>query len=160
MNADLPLVEIHATAAWDQGIHGSWGFGAGARAAIPITRPVRDAFAIEPGNIAFTAGVGWLYFQCPYGVTSMDCPDAHAFWVPIGLAWSFPLHPRLRLFLEPGIGTFVAFFREACPEGTTCTRYDHVGLRPLITLGLSAHVGPVKIVVRAGFPTFSVGVGL
>lgn len=152
---ELPFVEAHGTLVWDQGIHGGWGSGAGARVAIPIL----DAFE-HPGRLAFTAGAGWLYFPCPYGATGMDCPDASALWLPIGLAWSFPIHRTFSIFLEPGLGTFVAFFREACPMGTPCTHHDHVGLRPLVSLGAIVHVGPLAITVRAGFPTFSVGLGL
>jgi len=58
----------------------------------------------HPGELAFTAGAGWLYFSCPYGTTGMDCPDANAIWLPIGLAWSFRLHRTFFDFLEPGVG--------------------------------------------------------
>jgi hypothetical protein len=155
---DLPLVEAQGLLAWDQGIHGGWGPGAGARVAIPITQT--RTFEKVPDQIAFSFGAGWLHFECPFGKTGADCPDANAIWVPLGLAWSFQLHRRFSVFLEPGLGAFVSFFREACPMGAVCQRFDHVGLRPLVSLGAIVHLGPLAIVARAGFPTFSLGLGL
>lgn len=154
----LPHVEAQGLLAWDQGIHGGFAPGAG----------VRVTFAISSGNrlgnisdeLAFSAGAGWLHFDCPYGKNADDCPDANALYVPLTLAWSFALHPRLSVFVEPGIAAFAAAFREACPMGTTCPPYDHFGLRPVINLGLAAHVGIVHVVLRAGFPTFSLGFGV
>src|SRR5581483_1906695 len=151
----LPRVEAQGLLAWDQGIHGGFGPGAGARISFPISSGNRVGnFSDE---LAFTAGAAYLHFECPYG---KNCADAHTIYVPIALAWSFAIHPRVSVFVEPGIAAFISAFRETCPMDVTCAPYDHFGLRPVVDLGIAAHLGPVHIVFRAGFPTFSLGLGV
>jgi len=145
-----PHVVAEAALAWDLSMHGGFGPGAGARVEFPMPA--------NPGDLVFGAGLGWLYFACPYATAAVDCPNANALFAPLTLAWSFRVSRAFDVFVEPGMGAFVAFFREACPL-ETCTKYDHFGLRPLITLGAVLHAGPVRIEARAGFPAFSLGVG-
>jgi hypothetical protein len=102
-----------------------------------------------------------VYFACPYSTADCSLPNngaARAIWAPLTLGWSFRIRPFLSLFVEPGLGAFVAFFREACPV-TTCTKYDHFGLRPIVTVGAVLHAGPMRIEARVGYPGFSLGVG-
>lgn len=167
--AERPRVDADALAAWDPSIHGTWGFGGGARASFSLGST--SARHHVKDELVFSAGVSYLYYPCPYTPfypgsapalggapvgARPDCPDAHVLFLPIALAWSFRVLPALDLFVEPGLGAFVSFFREACAPGA-CQSWDHAGLRPLVALGARARLGPLRAVARVGFPSLSLG---
>jgi hypothetical protein len=161
-------LEPHLDLGWGAGLYGSTGFGAGARATIPI---VQNGFIPNLNNsIGISFGLDYLHYSGCYGSAGIvgnngnfGCNGASYFVLPIVMQWNFWLTPRWSVFGEPGLYVYHASFDSYCND----PRFKNVACSEPTTTSVSfaGYVGgrlhfndTVALTLRVGYPTVSLGV--
>jgi hypothetical protein len=147
-------VEPHAVFGWG-GIYAPGGFGLGGRVSIPI---VSNGFVPTINNsVGVTFGLDWVHYaQCWY---AGDC-TANYFDLPVAMQWNFYVAQRFSVFGEPGAVLYFGSYPDCPLQANLCPgRPPTVGVEPALFLGGRYHFNDqTSLIVRIGFPAFSVGV--
>ncbi len=154
-------LEPHLDFGWAN-LYASNGFGAGARASIPI---VRNGFVSTINNsVAISFGIDWLrynacYFRGVRGFDGFGC-GASFFVFPVAMQWNFWLSPQWSVFGEPGLYIYHGVF-----DDNFCGNIPGCGYPTRTGIDVAAYVGgrfhfndTVALTLRIGYPTFSFGV--
>lgn len=145
-------------------LYASTGFGAGARASIPI---VQNGFIPTLNNsIAISFGLDYLrYSGCYYGAgvfgnnAGIGCGGASYFLFPVVMQWNFWLTPRWSVFGEPGLYVYHGVFDNFCGGLKNCTEPTQTSLSFAAYAGGRLHFNDsVALTLRVGYPTISLGV--
>ena len=130
-----------------------FGIGPGFRGTIEI---VDNGFVPSINNsVGVGFGLDWVFYsdvrRCrgpgPRGVCEITGQDVNYFWLPIVLQWNFWLSEQWSVFGEPGFG-----FRIVDPGD------DKFQFIVLYAGGRWRFAERMALTMRAGYPTFSVGV--
>ncbi len=96
-----------------------------------------------------------------FGVTASRAPrdergcDASYVLMPVGVAWSISVAPRVNVFLEPGLVAWARTPPEPCPAGADC---PNRGIFPSLEVGARYVLGEhAAVVARVGYPFVSLG---
>ena len=148
-------IEPHAVFGWG-GIYATGGFGLGGRFSIPI---VANGFVPTINNsVGVTFGLDWVHYgQCWY---AGNC-DANYFDLPVAMQWNFYVAQRFSVFGEPGAVIYFGSYPDCplMPNLCPSSRPPTTGVEPALFLGGRYHFNDqTALVVRIGFPAFSVGV--
>jgi hypothetical protein len=144
------------------------GFGLGARFSIPI---VKNGFVPSINNsVAIGFGVDWLnysgsncyaYHGPHYGGPCYDVGDANYLFFPVVMQWNFFVAHQWSVFGEPGFVIYHGFFDycAGAPPGYNCGNPTSTGVDFAFFVGGRYHFNEhVALVMRIGYPTFSLGV--
>lgn len=143
------------------------GFGLGGRFSIPI---VDNGFVSTINNsVAIGFGLDWLHYSyggCYYyrGYRPGYCSnvgDANFLLFPVVLQWNFFVAKHWSVFGEPGLVIYHGFLDYCAnlPPGTPCSNPTTTGVDLALYAGGRYYFNEhVALVMRIGYPTFSVGV--
>jgi hypothetical protein len=148
-------VELEAHFAFGpDNVYGNSGYGAGARASIPLVAGVFSPRVSD--NFALSFGADVLHYDnCYY---TGRC-SANYLMVPVAAQWNIFFGRRVSLFGEAGAFFYRGFFDECVNGDINCTAPRDIGVLPTLAIGLRGHITrDVAIIGRVGYPTSTIGV--
>jgi hypothetical protein len=132
------------------GHHGNDGFGPGFRGTFEL---VDNGFISKINNtVGIGVGMDWLFFNdhCHGNGNNRNCHDSSAILFPVVMQWNFWLSRNWSVFGEPGL---MLVFEDHDDD-------NDFHFRPFVFYagGRFHFSDAISLTMRAGWPTFSVGV--
>jgi hypothetical protein len=145
-----------------------FGWGAGFRAAIPVTH--NGFLPMINNSVAVGFGMDWGHYSysCWYGRDrhdpywgQRDC-TGNEFWFPVVMQWNFYITKFFSAFVEPGLAVYHtrwSYPKEWCNASTPwyCDTWSHTGVYPVAFIGGRLGNDTVSFTFRIGYPYISLG---